>query len=60
MEDVVKPFAEADRWEELADSVEHVRPLAAQALLAVFRRTMDDEVETTFNDLARRLAKSKR
>jgi len=64
MDDVVKPFADAggppERWEELAESVEHVRPLAAQALLAVFRRTMDDEVEATFTDLARRLAKSKR
>jgi DNA-binding transcriptional MerR regulator len=60
MDDVVKPFAEAERWDELTDSVEHVRPLAAQALLAVFRRTMDDEVEATFAEMARRLAKSKR
>jgi DNA-binding transcriptional MerR regulator len=64
MDDVVKPFADAgmpaERWGELAESVEHVRPLAGQALLAVFRRTMDDEVERTFADLARRLAKSKR
>src|SRR3954467_15912074 len=39
MDDVIKPFADAgmpaERWEDLADSVEHVRPLAAQALLAV-------------------------
>jgi DNA-binding transcriptional MerR regulator len=64
MDDVVKPFADSgmppEKWEELADSVEHVRPLAAQALLAVFRRTMDDEVEHTFTELARRLAKNKR
>jgi hypothetical protein len=64
VDDVLKPFAAAgmpsERWEELADSVEHVRPLAAQALLAVFRRTMDDEVEATFAEMARRLAKSKR
>jgi DNA-binding transcriptional MerR regulator len=64
MDDVVKPFADAgmpgDRWQELAESVEHARPLAAQALLAVFRRTMDDEVERTFSELAHRLAKSKR
>ena len=33
------------------DSIQHVRPLAAQALLAVFRRTMDEEVEATFADL---------
>lgn len=64
MDDVIKPFADAgmpaEGWDELAESVEHVRPLAAQALLAVFRRTMDDEVERTFAELARRLAKRKR
>jgi DNA-binding transcriptional MerR regulator len=64
MDDVIKPFADAgmpeEGWEELAESVEHVRPLAAQALLAVFRRTMDEEVEATFSEIARRLAKSKR
>jgi DNA-binding transcriptional MerR regulator len=64
MEDVIKPFADAgmpeERWGELAESVEHVRPLAAQALLAVFRRTMDEEVEATFADLARRLAGRRR
>ena len=64
MDDVLKPFADAgmpdERWGELAESVEHVRPLAAQALLAVFRRTMDDEVEATFAEIARRMAKSKR
>jgi DNA-binding transcriptional MerR regulator len=64
MDDVVKPFADAgmpaDRWQELAEAVEHARPLAAQALLAVFRRTLDDEVERTFSELAHRLADSKR
>ena len=34
----------------------HVRPLAGTALLAVFRRTMDEEVEKTFAGMARRLA----
>jgi DNA-binding transcriptional MerR regulator len=62
MEDVVKPFADAgmpeDRWDELAEAIEHVRPLAGQALLAVFRRAMDEEVEATFADLARRLAET--
>ena len=64
MDDVIKPLTEAgmpaEGWTVLAESVEHVRPLAAQALLAVFRRTMDEEVEATFADLARRLAKSRR
>jgi DNA-binding transcriptional MerR regulator len=64
MEDVWKPFAEAGmpetEWESLADAIEHVRPLAGQALLAVFRRTMDEEVEATFAEMARRLAGGKR
>lgn len=64
MDDVIKPFADAGmpagQWGELVESVEHARPLAAQALLAVFRRTMDDEVERTFSELAKRLAKGKR
>jgi DNA-binding transcriptional MerR regulator len=64
MDDVWKPFADAgmpeERWGELAESIEHVRPLAGQALLAVFRRTMDEEVEATFADMARRLAGGRR
>ena len=64
MDDVWKPFAEAgmpdERWDELAQSIQHVRPLAAQALLAVFRRTLDEEIEETFDELARRLARGRR
>jgi DNA-binding transcriptional MerR regulator len=64
MDDVWKPFADAgmpeERWEELGQSIQHVRPLAAQALLAVFRRTMDEEIEATFDEMARRLARGRR
>jgi DNA-binding transcriptional MerR regulator len=64
MDDVFKPFADAgmpeERWSELGEAVEHVRPLAGQALLAVFRRTMDEEVEATFDEMARRLAGGRR
>jgi DNA-binding transcriptional MerR regulator len=61
MDDVWTPFAEAgmpeSKWGELTDSIEHVRPLAGTALLAVFRRTMDEEVEATITETARRLAR---
>ena len=64
MDDVWKPFADAgmpeERWDELGQSIQHVRPLAAQALLAVFRRTMDEEIEETFDEMARRLARGRR
>jgi DNA-binding transcriptional MerR regulator len=60
VDDVIAPFADAGMpatgWQKLAESVEHVRPLAAQALLAVFRRTMDEEVESAFTQIAERLA----
>jgi DNA-binding transcriptional MerR regulator len=64
MDDVWKPFAAAGmpegEWDALTESIEQVRPLAGQALLAVFRRTMDEEVEKTFTEMARRLAGGKR
>jgi DNA-binding transcriptional MerR regulator len=59
LDDLWKPFQDAgmpdERWDELAESIEHVRPLAAKALLAVFRRTLDEEVDATIDELARRL-----
>ena len=56
-DDVLKPYAEGGGALGRARGVDPgVRPLAAQALLAVFRRTMDEEVEATFADLARRMA----
>ncbi|MDA0163012.1 MerR family transcriptional regulator [Solirubrobacter ginsenosidimutans] len=59
LEDLWKPFQASgmpdERWDELAESIEHVRPLAAKALLAVFRRTLDEEVDATIDELARGL-----
>lgn len=61
LDDVWRPFADAgmpeERWDELAEALQHVRPLAGQALLAVFRRAMDEEVAATFDELADRLAR---
>lgn len=64
VDDVWKPFSDAglpdERWGEVADSMEELRPLAAQALLTVYRQTLSDEVETTFADITRRLSEGKR
>jgi DNA-binding transcriptional MerR regulator len=64
MDDVWKPFLDAgmpdERWDELAEAIEHVRPLAGQALLAVFRRTMDAEVDEAIDEMAHRVAPTKR
>jgi hypothetical protein len=64
LSDVWKPFTDAGlpdgSWDEVADSMEQLRPLAAQALLTVYRQTLSEEVEETFTDIARRLSEGKR
>jgi DNA-binding transcriptional MerR regulator len=64
VEDVWKPFSKAGRpdeqWEDIAEAMDRLRPIAAEALLAVFRQTLSDEVEATFSDIARKLAQGKR
>jgi DNA-binding transcriptional MerR regulator len=61
--DVWRPFDQAGRpdeqWQEIAESMERLRPIAAQALLSVFRRTLSDEVEATFADIARQISQGK-
>jgi DNA-binding transcriptional MerR regulator len=62
--DVWKPFTDAGlpdgQWSEVAESMEQLRPLAAQALLTVHRRTLSEEVESTFSDITKRLSERKR
>jgi DNA-binding transcriptional MerR regulator len=64
IDEVWKPFVDAgmpdSQWAAIAESMEKSRPLAAQAMLAVFRQTMNDEVESAFADIAKRLSEGKR
>jgi len=64
MQDVWKPFAEAgmpeERWPAVAEAMERTRPLAAHAVLGMFRQVMSREVETTFAEIAKRLSEGKR
>ncbi len=58
LEEVWKPFAEAgypgERWDEVVESVERLRPIASRALLATFQQTMTREVQDAFGkELAR-------
>ena len=52
LETVWRPFEEQgrpdDRWPEVADTLERLRPLASEALQAVFALAMDDAVERQF------------
>lgn len=59
LDGVWKPFEDAghpeSRWSDVVESIERLRPLASEALLAVFQQTMTREVESAFgNELMRR------
>lgn len=64
IDEVWKPFVDAgmpdDEWAGIAASMEAARPLAAEAVLAVFRQTLSDEVEHAFADITKRLSAGKR
>ncbi len=55
LEDVWGPFDAAgrpdDQWEEVVESIERLRPLASEAVLAMFKQTMTDEVEDAFGKM---------
>jgi DNA-binding transcriptional MerR regulator len=64
LEEVLRPFEQAGdeeaRWPEVAESIERLRPIASQALLAVFQQTMTREVESAFGkELERRSKKAR-
>jgi DNA-binding transcriptional MerR regulator len=52
LEEVWKPFEEAgrpeERWPEVREALERLRPLAADSLLAMFQLVMTDRVEKTW------------
>lgn len=64
LEDVWKPFVEEgypeERWADVVESIEQLRPIASQALLAVFQITMSREVETAFGRELDKLSRGKR
>jgi DNA-binding transcriptional MerR regulator len=64
LEDVWKPFADAgypeERWSEVTESIERLRPLSSQALLAAYQLTMSQEVEQAFGRELERLTKRRR
>jgi DNA-binding transcriptional MerR regulator len=50
--EVWKPFTDADqpneRWPEIVEAIERLRPLASEVVLAAFKQTMEAEVEKAF------------
>ena len=61
LEEVLKPFEEAgtpeERWPEVMESIERLRPLASEAVLAVFQQTMSAQVQDAFGKELERRAK---
>jgi DNA-binding transcriptional MerR regulator len=61
---VWKPFERADmpgeQWPEMERAVEDLRPVALQALAAIFQQRLGTHVEDAFGEIARRLAERKR
>jgi DNA-binding transcriptional MerR regulator len=64
LEDLWKPFAAAgypqERWAEVTESIERLRPLSSQALLASYQLTMTREVEAAFGRELERVTRGRR
>ncbi len=63
MDELWKPFVEAGRpdeqWPQITESIERLRPLAAETFLAVFRQTLAGEMEEAFGKALEAQAKRK-
>jgi DNA-binding transcriptional MerR regulator len=64
LEGVWKPFANADmpaeRWPEIEGAVEQLRPIASEALMAIFQQRLGSQIEAAFSEITRRLSERKR
>jgi DNA-binding transcriptional MerR regulator len=64
LEDVWKPFADAgypqERWSEVTEAIERLRPTSSRTLLAAYQLTMSREVETAFGRELERLTRGSR
>ena len=55
VDELWKPFDQDDRpderWPDITESIERLRPLASEAVLALFKQTMAEEVEQAFGKI---------
>ena len=58
--EVWKPFAQADmppeRWPEIDAAVQRLRPIAAEAVMAIFQSRLSNQIEGAFSEITRRLS----
>jgi len=63
LEEVWKPFEKEGRpeqqWAEISESIEGLRPLASDAVLAIFRQVLAAEMEDAFGKLLREQGRAK-
>ena len=64
LREVWKPFATADmpveRWPEIEDAVDRLRPAASEALLTIFQQRLSTQIEDAFSEITHRLSGQKR
>jgi DNA-binding transcriptional MerR regulator len=64
LREVWKPFQQADmppeRWPEIENAVERLRPIASEALMAIFQQRLGTEIEGAFREITRRLSERER
>jgi DNA-binding transcriptional MerR regulator len=60
LHEIWKPFQQADmppeRWPEIEEAVERLRPIATEAVIAIFERQLGAQIEGAFREITRRLS----
>jgi DNA-binding transcriptional MerR regulator len=60
LREVWKPFQQAEmppeRWPEIEEAVERLRPIASEALMAIFRQRLSTQIEDAFREITRRMS----
>jgi DNA-binding transcriptional MerR regulator len=63
VQEVWAPFQQADmpreRWAELEEAIERLRPLASEAVLAIFQRRLSAQIEGAFGEITEALAQAR-
>jgi DNA-binding transcriptional MerR regulator len=63
LREVWRPFAKADmpaeRWPEIEDAVERLRPAASGALLSIFQERLSRQIEAALSEITHRLSERK-
>jgi DNA-binding transcriptional MerR regulator len=64
LREVWKPFATADmpaeRWPEIENAVDRLRPAASEALMTIFQQRLSTQIEAAFSEITHRLSGQKR